>query len=150
MFSILITIQVLIGLAIIGLVLLQQGKGADMGAAFGSGASGTVFGAKGGGSFFTRMTGILATAFFINSALLSSSLVLDRDGAASSITDNGLLEGAMQDATLDSVVTDLPPADLSPAIDTGDLPPSDLPVLNEAVELPATETIQLEQEFPVK
>ena len=56
---------------LIGLVLIQQGKGADMGAAFGSGASQTVFGASGSGSFLTRGTAILATTFFITSLTLA-------------------------------------------------------------------------------
>mgnify|MGYP001546096629 CR=1 FL=1 len=75
MFQILLVIQILISIAIISLVLLQQGKGADMGAAFGSGASGTVFGARGSGSFFTRATAVLAAAFFINFLLIASPLV---------------------------------------------------------------------------
>ena len=75
MFQILLVIQILISIAIISLVLLQQGKGADMGAAFGSGASGTVFGARGSGSFFTRATAVLAAAFFINCLLIASPLV---------------------------------------------------------------------------
>ena len=53
MFTILLVVQILVSISIITLVLLQQGKGADMGAGFGSGASGTVFGARGSGSFFT-------------------------------------------------------------------------------------------------
>ena len=57
----------LVAVLIIVLVLLQRGKGADAGAAFGSGASGTVFGARGSSSFFSRATGILATIFFISS-----------------------------------------------------------------------------------
>jgi preprotein translocase subunit SecG len=75
MFSILLSIQILVSVSIIVLVLLQQGKGADMGAAFGSGSSGTVFGARGSGSFFTRATGILAAVFFINCLLIASPLV---------------------------------------------------------------------------
>jgi preprotein translocase subunit SecG len=75
MFSILLAIQILVSVSIITLVLLQQGKGADMGAAFGSGASGTVFGARGSGSFFTRATAILAAVFFINCLLIASPLV---------------------------------------------------------------------------
>ncbi len=67
MYQALIILQVLVGLGIISLVLIQQGKGADAGAAFGSGASGTVFGSKGSGSFLTRMTGIFATIFFVAS-----------------------------------------------------------------------------------
>ena len=57
------------------LVLLQRGKGADAGAAFGAGASGTVFGARGSASFFTRATAILAAVFFINCLLIASPLV---------------------------------------------------------------------------
>jgi preprotein translocase subunit SecG len=76
MFTILLVVQILVSISIITLVLLQQGKGADMGAGFGSGASGTVFGARGSGSFFTRATAILATVFFINCLLIASPLVL--------------------------------------------------------------------------
>jgi preprotein translocase subunit SecG len=63
--------HVLISASIIGLVLLQRGKGADAGAAFGSGASGTVFGARGSANFLSRTTGILATAFFLTSLSLA-------------------------------------------------------------------------------
>lgn len=61
----------LIALLIILLVLLQRGKGADAGAAFGSGASGTVFGSRGSTSFFSRATAICATIFFITSLILA-------------------------------------------------------------------------------
>jgi len=61
----------LIAVLIIVLVLLQRGKGADAGAAFGAGASGTVFGARGSSNFFSRATGILATAFFVSSLTLA-------------------------------------------------------------------------------
>jgi preprotein translocase subunit SecG len=60
-------VHVLAALAIIGLVLLQHGKGADMGAAFGGGASGSLFGATGSANFLSRATAILATIFFISS-----------------------------------------------------------------------------------
>jgi len=66
-----LTIHTLIALAIIGLVLIQRGKGAEAGAAFGAGASGTVFGARGSGSFFSRATAVLATAFFATSLTLA-------------------------------------------------------------------------------
>lgn len=64
-------IHVLVALALIGLVLLQHGKGADAGAAFGSGASATVFGSRGAGSFLSRTTAILATIFFGTSLVLA-------------------------------------------------------------------------------
>ena len=71
LFAIVLSVHVLIAALMIGLILIQHGKGADAGAAFGSGASGTVFGAKGSGSFMTRSTAILATSFFITSLTLA-------------------------------------------------------------------------------
>ncbi len=70
-FSVTLTIHILVGLAVIGLVLIQHGKGADMGAAFGSGASGSLFGATGSANFLSRMTAVLATVFFITSLTLA-------------------------------------------------------------------------------
>jgi len=67
LYNILLIAQIIISVSIIGLVLIQHGKGADAGAAFGSGASGTVFGSRGSGNFLSRMTGILAALFFANS-----------------------------------------------------------------------------------
>ena len=69
--SILLVVQVLISIALIGLILIQHGKGADAGAAFGSGASASVFGASGSASFLSRTTGILATLFFAVSLSLT-------------------------------------------------------------------------------
>ena len=63
----LLVVHVIAALGIIGLVLLQHGKGADMGAAFGGGASGSVFGATGSANFLSRATAILATVFFLTS-----------------------------------------------------------------------------------
>lgn len=77
-FSIVLTIHVIVGLAMIGLVLMQHGKGADAGAAFGGGggASGSVFGSSGSANFLSRTTAMLATTFFLTSlglAYLASS-----------------------------------------------------------------------------
>jgi preprotein translocase subunit SecG len=66
-----VVVHVLLAASIIGLVLLQRGKGADAGAGFGAGASGTVFGARGSGSFLSRTTAIMATLFFVTSLGLS-------------------------------------------------------------------------------
>ena len=63
----LLALHVLVAAALIGFVLLQHGKGADMGAAFGSGASGSLFGAAGSANFLSRTTAILATVFFLSS-----------------------------------------------------------------------------------
>ena len=69
--SLLLTVHILVALAIIGLVLMQHGKGADMGAAFGSGASGSLFGATGSANFLSRTTGVLAAVFFVTSLSLA-------------------------------------------------------------------------------
>jgi len=74
--NLIIVVHVLIALAIIGLVLLQHGKGADMGSGFGGGASGSLFGATGSANFLSRATAVLATLFFVSSlglAYLASS-----------------------------------------------------------------------------
>jgi preprotein translocase subunit SecG len=64
LFTFIVVVQVLSALAIIGLVLIQHGKGADMGAAFGSGASGSLFGATGSSNFLSKSTGVAAAIFF--------------------------------------------------------------------------------------
>jgi preprotein translocase subunit SecG len=87
MFSFLLVVQILVSLSIITLVMLQQGKGADMGAGFGAGASGTVFGSRGSGSFFTRATGFLAAIFFINCLLIASPLIRDSEKSADTLAD---------------------------------------------------------------
>ncbi|CAG2282055.1 MULTISPECIES: preprotein translocase subunit SecG [Burkholderia] len=69
--TLIIVVQVLSALGVIGLVLLQHGKGADMGAAFGSGASGSLFGATGSANFLSRTTGILAAIFFVATLALT-------------------------------------------------------------------------------
>lgn len=69
--SILLVIHVIVALVIVGLIMLQQGKGAEMGASFGSGSSQTVFGAAGSGNFFSRMTAVMVTVFFITSFVLA-------------------------------------------------------------------------------
>ncbi|MCP5089699.1 MAG: preprotein translocase subunit SecG [Gammaproteobacteria bacterium] len=116
----------LIALLIIVLVLLQRGKGADAGAAFGAGASGTVFGARGSSSFFSRATAVCATAFFV------SSLTLAYLSSQGSTAPTSLLE----DAPVLEAETETPP-ELS-----DELPVSDLPSLEsseEDVDLPTIE-----------
>ncbi|WP_211462029.1 preprotein translocase subunit SecG [Collimonas silvisoli] len=91
-FNIIVIVQVLSALTIIGLVLLQHGKGADMGAAFGSGASGSLFGATGSSNFLSKSTGLAAAIFFIatlalvylgNHRTVASGGVMDNLPAAS-------------------------------------------------------------------
>ena len=103
----------LIAVLIIVLVLLQRGKGADAGAAFGSGASGTVFGARGSSSFFSRSTAILATMFFASSLTLAY-IASQRTGAG----PESLLEDAP--ALEDTLEPELSGTD--DTSDSGDLP----------------------------
>ncbi|MDK9724314.1 MAG: preprotein translocase subunit SecG [Sterolibacteriaceae bacterium MAG5] len=70
-YSTTLTVHILVGLAVIALVLVQHGKGADMGAAFGSGSSGSLFGATGSANFLSRTTAALAAVFFLTSLGLS-------------------------------------------------------------------------------
>lgn len=72
MYEILLVIYLVAALGVIGLVLVQQGKGADMGASFGAGASGTLFGSSGSGNFLTRMTTLCALIFFVISLVLGN------------------------------------------------------------------------------
>ncbi|MGZ4980973.1 MAG: preprotein translocase subunit SecG [Methylobacter sp.] len=80
MYQVIIVVHVLLGLGVVGLVLMQQGKGADAGAAFGTGSSGSVFGAQGAASFLSRATAILATLFFMTS--LGLAVLNGKQGAA--------------------------------------------------------------------
>jgi preprotein translocase subunit SecG len=87
--NLVVIVQVLSALAIIGLVLMQHGKGADMGAAFGSGASGSLFGATGSSNFMSKSTGVFAAIFFA-STLILANYATNRTAGAS----GGIMEGA--------------------------------------------------------
>ena len=69
--TVLVVVHLFLAIGLVGLVLIQHGKGADMGAAFGSGASASVFGSAGAGNFLSRATGILAALFFVTSLALA-------------------------------------------------------------------------------
>jgi preprotein translocase subunit SecG len=113
--TILIVVHLLLALGLIGLVLIQHGKGADAGAAFGSGASATVFGARGAGSFLSRTTAILATLFFVTSLALAWF-------AMNTARDAGLMEQAAQQQPAAPAASDLPELGEQPAAPAGDLP----------------------------
>ncbi len=121
MYTLLLVVQVLLAVGVIVLVLLQHGKGADAGAAFGSGASATVFGSRGAGSFLSRTTAILATLFFANSLLLSTPLVIGDSKGPASVIERVQPAPAPRETPADeapaapSDVPDVPPAPASPA-----------------------------------
>lgn len=85
MLAFLISLHMLIAVVLIGLVLIQRGRGAEIGAAFGSGASQTVFGARGSGSFLSRMTAVMAALFFLSSLGLAY-VYSKRSGDRASVT----------------------------------------------------------------
>ena len=86
--TLILAVQMLAALGMIGLILVQHGKGADMGAAFGSGSSGSLFGASGGANFLSRTTAVLAAVFF------TSTLLLAYFGNLRPASTGSVLEGA--------------------------------------------------------
>jgi preprotein translocase subunit SecG len=123
LYQVLIIAYVLIALSLIGLVLIQQGKGADMGASFGAGSSATVFGSGGSGNFLTKATTYLAVAFFAISLILGN-LTANRTKAVDEWNNLSapVAEDAVDAIPSESVETktiiqnsDVPAADVAPA-----------------------------------
>jgi preprotein translocase subunit SecG len=105
--TVILTVQMISAIAMIGLILVQHGKGADMGAAFGSGSSGSLFGASGSANFLSRTTAVLATLFFV------CTLALAYFGNLHPGTGGSVLEGAA--ATQPAVAASAPAAPASGA-----------------------------------
>jgi len=122
--TILLVIQVFSAVALVGLILIQQGKGADMGASFGSGASQTVFGSSGSGNFLTRTTAILATIFFLSS--LGMAYMAKRQSEAEGMVRFPTIQ-VSSDIAID--VAPVSNADL-PAVEEVASVESDLPVID--------------------
>ena len=104
MYEIFLVVYLITALALIGMVLFQQGKGADMGSSFGAGASATVFGSSGAGNFMTKTTTVFATVFFVLSIVLGNL-------TAGQIKDTGKwenLEAAPAVETVNDAVNDIP------------------------------------------
>ena len=121
--SLLSIAQVLLSISLIALVLMQHGKGADAGAAFGSGASASVFGARGSGNFLSKATGIIATLFFI--VCLSLAYVSSNRNVPDGVTQSVTTIESEQQLPASTEASDLPPGDSSSDTDTGsDLPPA--------------------------
>ena len=139
-FNLVVVIQVLSALAIIGLVLLQHGKGADMGAAFGSGASGSLFGASGSSNFLSKSTAFAAVVFF------GSTLLLAAIGTGSGVGQNVLEGSVLQTAPVPAAPTApaVPPAQNSVPSASVPTAPAAAPALPAAaapaapVQAPAT------------
>lgn len=133
----LFVLQIIVSIALIGFVLIQHGKGADTGAAFGSGASSTVFGSRGSGNFLTRTTTVLAIIFLANSMMLgylASEMVggrgslLDQEEPASITQPLGEQVPAVPAEATTSAV----PADTITAQPEQAAQPTDVPALPES------------------
>ena len=131
MLTVLLAVQIISALGMIGLILVQHGKGADMGAAFGSGGSGSLFGASGSANFLSRTTGVLAALFFIctlalayfgNARPTSSGSVLERSAVtapAAGSTPAGQIPGSSAPAGSSSAAA---PAPAVPASGANQIP----------------------------
>ena len=133
--TVVLALQMLSAIGMIGLVLIQQGKGADMGAAFGSGGSGSLFGASGSANFLSRTTGVLATVFFActlalayfgnaqpratSSSVLQNAAVVAPAPAASAATGAAQIPGT---TTPLATSTPVPTAPALPASGVGQIP----------------------------
>ena len=120
--SILLVVQVLLSISLIVLILMQHGKGADAGAAFGSGASATVFGSRGSGNFMSKSTAILAVLFF--AVCLSLAYLSANRKAPDSVTGSVITQENGSTTMMES--SELPPAETgSDTAMESDLPPAD-------------------------
>ena len=114
--SAVLSLHVLTALAVCGFVLLQHGKGADMGAAFGSGSSGSLFGAAGSANFLSRTTAVLATVFFVTSVALTY-FGSQHSGAPQGVMEKGVMERGIMDkgSTVPAKPSDVPQPAPGPA-----------------------------------
>lgn len=136
--TILLVVQVLVAASLIGLILIQHGKGADAGAAFGSGASSTVFGSQGSSNFLTRATAILAFVFLANSLslaylasqrmnsveslMLAPEVIVEENQSETTTTEGKMLETKIEESIPESI-------DSMPAIPEST---EDIPVIQES------------------
>lgn len=118
--TVVVVVHLLVALGVVGLVLVQQGKGADAGASFGSGASATVFGSQGSATFLSRFTGILAAVFFITSL----GLAYFAKEKADALSNVGLPDPAALEVQPSKPAADDVPVleEQKPATQSGDVP----------------------------
>ncbi len=136
--TIILAVQMLTALAMIGLILIQHGKGADMGAAFGSGGSGSLFGASGSANFLSRTTAVLATVFFICTLLLAYFGNLRPESTGSVLERTGIVAPAPTPAET-GVASQIPgstPAAVSPAAFPAPVAPAAVAPASGAAQIP--------------
>ncbi|NMM07243.1 preprotein translocase subunit SecG [Polaromonas sp.] len=131
--TLILAAQMLSALVMIGLILVQHGKGADMGAAFGSGGSGSLFGASGSANFLSRTTGVLAAVFF------ASTLLLAYFGNAQPRSGSSVLEGAAITAPAPAVAASGAaqiPGTNAPVTSSAAVPAPPVPAASGAAQIP--------------
>jgi preprotein translocase subunit SecG len=133
LFNLVIVVQVISALAIIGLVLVQHGKGADMGAAFGSGASGSLFGASGSSNFLSKSTAVAAAVFFASTLALAYSSTTRSAGPDGGVMERVTVPSSKAPAT--GIPSDIPGAGPNAGATTV-VPANDVPQ-TPGVALPA-------------
>ncbi len=111
--SIILTFHVLLALALVILVLIQHGKGADMGAAFGTGSAGSLFGSSGAANFLSRSTGVCATLFFLTSLALTYNHAPGNKGLTTGIGDSVTIQKDAKKDAADAIPA--PPSNSVPA-----------------------------------
>ena len=148
MFQSILIFHVILSIGLITLILLQQGKGADVGASFGSGASQTLFGSRGSASFLTHLTGVLATLFFVTS--LTLAYLSKNQVSGSSVTDSIPTTEILDELpSLNEAVSKLP--EDVPAVPEVVQPPQQMekaPDLEKAPELEKVPVIPEEVQAP--
>ncbi len=140
--QLILIIHVLAALLILGLILLQQGKGADAGASFGSGGSQTVLGVQGGGNMLTRMTAVLVTVFFATSLTLGyyakqQSVAVDVDiPAVEEVFDTPVADEipAIEESSSSEEIPE--DNDVPVTASSVDIPEDDVPVIDSVDEIP--------------
>ncbi len=116
--NLVLVLQIITALTMIGLVLVQHGKGADMGASFGSGASGSLFGATGSANFLSRSTAVCAAVFFVctlSLAYLSNSVSAQLPSSGGSVLDRGVAPAASPASAADAIPGAVPSPQAIPA-----------------------------------
>ncbi len=119
--TILVVVHLFLAIGLVALILVQHGKGADMGAAFGSGASASVFGSRGASNFLSRATAVLATLFFVTSMVLAGFAM--RSGEPDTLMNDAVAPPAAVQTEVPELpdTADLPPVPEAPATG-GDVP----------------------------
>ncbi|MCG8486988.1 MAG: preprotein translocase subunit SecG [Chromatiales bacterium] len=155
--TILTVFHIFLAVGVVGLILIQHGKGADMGAAFGSGASGTVFGSKGSASFLTRATAILATLFFVTSMVMAyfAAQTNEPEGLMENMGTAPVIEAPAPESDLPAVpggssdLPSVPAADSVPQVQSEEMPPvqtSESATASEVMAEPSQEAAADEQQ----